>query len=261
MMTTHPIPKAAAAVLAALSMHALAAPEPAPADKVVVGGVVPDEATRAAVLARVREVYGADRVVDQLGVDKLAAPPHWTELVQRLVDPDLKQVTHGQLRIRGNVVEVEGRVESEAVRARVVSGLSTRVANPTWTVRDGLGVAAPAQKTLDDAVARRTIAFETGNAVLTAAGARTLDELVPVLKQFGGRRFEIVGHTDDSGPRESNLALSAARAEAVRAYLVGKGIPASDLVTSGAGPDHPIAPNTTSDGRARNRRIEFRVLA
>ncbi len=234
---------------------------PVPAGKVVVGGVVPDEATRAAILARVRELYGADRVVDQLGVDKLAAPPNWVDHVRSVLDPDLKQVTQGQLRISGNVVEVSGNVDSEAIHTQLLGQIATQLNNPTYTVRDGLRVGAPSQQLLDSALAQRTIAFEVGNATLTSAGAKVLDDLVPILHQFSGRRFEIVGHTDDSGPRESNVALSAARAEAVKAYLAAKGIPAGDIVTSGAGPDRPIAPNNTAEGRARNRRIEFRVLA
>ena len=231
------------------------------AGKVVVGGVVPDEATRAAILARVRELYGADRVVDQLGVDKLAAPPNWAQHVRSVLDPDLKQVTQGQLRIAGNVVEVSGNVDSEAVRTQLLGQIATRLNNPTYTVRDGLRVGAPSQQLLDSALAQRTIAFEVGNATLTPAGTKVLDDLVPVLHKFSGRRFEIVGHTDDSGSRESNVALSAARAAAVKTYLAAKGIPPVDIVTSGAGPDRPIAPNNTADGRARNRRLEFRVLA
>ena len=234
---------------------------PVPAGKVVVGGVVPDEATRAAILARVRELYGADRVVDQLGVDKLAAPPNWVDHVRSVLDPDLKQVTQGQLRIAGNVVEVSGNVDSEAIHTQLLGQIATQLNNPTYTVRDGLRVGAPSQQLLDSALAQRTIAFEVGNATLTPAGAKVLDDLVPILHQFSGRRFEIVGHTDDSGPREANVALSAARADAVKAYLAAKGISAADIVTSGAGPDRPIAPNNTAEGRARNRRIEFRVLA
>jgi len=231
------------------------------AGKVVVGGVVPDEATRAAILARVRELYGADRVVDQLGVDKLAAPPNWAQHVRSVLDPDLKNITQGQLRIAGNVVEVSGNVQSEAMRTQLLGQIATQLNNPTYTVRDGLRVGAPSQQLLDAALAQRTIAFEVGNATLTPAGTKVLDDLLPVLQKFSGRRFEIVGHTDDSGSRESNVALSAARAAAVKNYLAAKGIAPADIVTSGAGPDRPIAPNTTAEGRARNRRIEFRVLA
>ena len=244
------------AVAAAASTAAATA-----AGKVVVGGVVPDEATRAAILSRVRELYGADRVVDQLGVDRLAAPPNWAQQVRRVLEPGLKQVTQGQLRIRGNVVELNGTVESEAVRQQLLGQMATQLNNPTYTVRDGLRVGAPSQQLLDAALANRTIAFEIGNATLTAAGTKVLDDLVPVLRRFSGRRFEIVGHTDDSGLRESNLVLSAARAEAVKSYLSAKGVPGGDIVTSGAGPDRPIAANNSADGRARNRRIEFRVLA
>ena len=228
---------------------------PVPAGKVVVGGVVPDEATRAAILARVRELYGADRVVDQLGVDKLAAPPNWVDHVRSVLDPDLKQVTQGQLRIAGNVVEVSGNVDSEAIHTQLLGQIATQLNNPTYTVRDGLRVGAPSQQLLDSALAQRTIAFEVGNATLTAAGAKVLDDLVPILHQFSGRRFEIVGHTDDSGPRESNVALSAARAEAVKAYLVALNVQASRLSAMGYGADHLADP--TDPTSEANRRVEL----
>lgn len=229
--------------------------------KVVVSGTVPDEASRALILARVRELYGAGRVVDQLGVGPLAAPPNWSQQVARLLTPELRRVTQGQLRVEGNQIEIAGQVDSPATQAQVIKGLTSRLDNPTYAVRDGLGVGASGQQALDAALARRIVEFEPGNATLTAAGRQVLDELLPVLGQLSGRRFEIVGHTDADGARPQNLLLSAARADSVKAYLVQRGIPAAALLTSGVGPDRPLADNTTAEGRARNRRIEFRVLA
>lgn len=238
------------------------AEEPAAASKVVLAGVVPDEATKAALLARARELYGADRVVDQLGVDRLVAPPQWLAHVQRVLTPELKKVSHGQLKVTGNTLELTGQVDSEATRQRLVSTLATQLNNPTYAVRDGLTVGSTGgQAALDDVLARRTIEFEPGNARLTPAGVAVLEELLPLLQKMAGRRFEVVGHTDDVGAREANVALSEARARAVKDYLVGKGIAAGDIVTSGAGPDRPVADNLSPAGRARNRRIEFRVLA
>jgi OOP family OmpA-OmpF porin len=234
---------------------------PAAAPKVVVSGTVPDEATRAAILARVRTLYGADRVVDQLGVGPLAAPPLWRQQVEKLLQPDLQRISQGQLRVEGNLVEVSGQVDSAATQAELVKAMAQRLDNPTYTVRDQLRVGASGQQLLDAALARRIVEFETGNAQLTPAGQRVLDELLPVLQQLAGRRFEILGHTDAEGTRQGNLLLSAARAETVRAYLVARGIPAAALVTAGLGPDRPVADNATAEGRARNRRIEFRVLA
>jgi OOP family OmpA-OmpF porin len=233
----------------------------AAAPKVVVSGTVPDEATRIGILSRVREIYGAERVVDQLGVGPLGAPPRWNEQVQKLLTTDLKRVSQGQLRIEGNVVEIAGAVDSAQTQAQIVRGLTTRLDNPTYTVRDALRIGSGGQQALDAAMANRIVEFETGNATLTEQGQRVLDDLLPVLRTLQGRRFEIVGHTDSDGGRAQNLVLSAARAESVKAYLVQRGIPEASLSTSGLGPDRPVADNATPQGRARNRRIEFRVLA
>jgi len=244
-----------------LAAQALAAPprEAAAPGKVVVAGIVPNEATHQAILARTRELYGADRVVDQIGVGQLVAPPNWTQNVQKLISADLKRVARGQLKIRGNVIELTGEVDNEATRQQVVSQMSAHL-NPTYTVRNGLRVSAAGQEVVDAALANRIIEFEPGNATLTAHGVQVLDQLLPVLQQLSGRKFEVIGHTDAVGARAHNIALSGARADSVKAYLAAKGIPAHLVETSGVGPDRPIAGNDTAEGRARNRRIELRVM-
>ena len=72
-------------------------------------------------------------------------------------------------------------------------------------------------------------------------------------------KIQIIGHTDSSGSRSTNLALSQARADAVRDYLADKGLPVSRFEAMGVGPDQPVATNATPEGRAKNRRIEFRA--
>ena len=253
-----------ALLLAACGFAACAAAVAAGADtpapgKVVVSGTVPDEATRQAVLTRAREVFGVDRVVDQLGVGNLVAPPNWTSYLQRIISPDLKQVSRGQISVSGNVIEIKGEVGNEAVRQQIVSELSTRL-NTTYTVRNGLRVGAAGQDQVDLALTNRTIEFETGNSTLTPTGRQVLDLLAPVLQRLPGRSFEVIGHTDAQGSRPQNIALSAARADTVKAHLASKGIAADSITTSGAGPDRPVASNDTPDGRARNRRIELRVV-
>ncbi len=257
------------ALAACAPLLSLAQPAPAPTAApaaaanrlpVVVSGSVPDEAARQAILTRAREVFGADRVIDQLGVgSKLAAPPNWAAQVQKAMQPGLTQVSHGQITINGNVVEVNGDVGSDAVRQQLPQQLSAAIANPTYTVRNGLRVAAAGQEQVDAALANRIVEFEPGKAALTPKGAAVLDELTPVLLKLSGRKFEVIGHTDANGARASNVALSSARAEAVKAYLVNKGVASLAISTAGMGPDRPVADNATEEGRARNRRIEFRV--
>jgi outer membrane protein OmpA-like peptidoglycan-associated protein len=72
-------------------------------------------------------------------------------------------------------------------------------------------------------------------------------------------KMSIAGHTDNSGKPEKNQALSVARAESVKKYLVSKGVAENRLTATGYGQDQPIADNTTPAGKAKNRRVEFKV--
>jgi outer membrane protein OmpA-like peptidoglycan-associated protein len=87
-----------------------------------------------------------------------------------------------------------------------------------------------------------------------------LDKALAILQEFPSVRIEVSGHTDNVGKPEDNLALSQARADAVKAYLVGKGVAAERIVAKGYGDANPRADNKTRKGKAKNRRIEFNVL-
>jgi OOP family OmpA-OmpF porin len=226
--------------------------------QVVASGTVADEASKTAVLTRLREVYGADKVLDQITIGQVSTPANWSGHVQKLITPGLKQVSRGQLRIDGTSVSVRGEVANEAVRQRIASDFATSL-NPTYTVTNGLRVSAADQGVLDRTLANRIVEFESGQAVLTPAGKVILDEMGAAMLKMKGQKVEIIGHTDNLGLRASNQNLSQARAEVVRNYLAGKGVPADSLIASGQGPDRPIASNDTVEGRARNRRIEFRM--
>jgi OOP family OmpA-OmpF porin len=99
--------------------------------------------------------------------------------------------------------------------------------------------------------------FETGKATLLPASTAVLDTVATSLINNPNVTVEIGGHTDNTGSRATNTRLSLARAEAVKAYLVSKGVPAERMTTKGYGPDQPIEPNTTAAGRAANRRVEL----
>ncbi|MES2887648.1 MAG: OmpA family protein [Pseudomonadota bacterium] len=226
---------------------------------VIVSGTVPDEATRQAILNRAREVYGANRVVDQLGVGDVMAPANWSQYVQQVIAaPPVRHVGKGQLSIRGNNVNITGEVPSEAHRLQIAADVSALL-NPTYLVRNGLSVATSDQSMLDAALANRIIEFQPGSADLRPEGQAILNEMARAMSQLGGKRVSVIGHTDASGDRATNIVLSEARAEAVRAYLTRAGVTAGSLVISGVGPDQPVATNATAEGRARNRRIEFRL--
>jgi OmpA-OmpF porin, OOP family len=88
-----------------------------------------------------------------------------------------------------------------------------------------------------------------------------LNQVVQVLNDFPKMRISIEGHTDTVGKEVTNMRLSQRRAEAVRDYLVSKGITPDRLEAVGYGPTKPIASNKTAKGKAKNRRTEFRIVA
>jgi OOP family OmpA-OmpF porin len=102
--------------------------------------------------------------------------------------------------------------------------------------------------------------FDFDRATLKPGATSTLDQVANELQQQRGVRYEVVGHTDSVGSDAYNQGLSERRAEAVRAYLVSHGVSASQLTTRGEGESNPVASNTTSADRAKNRRVEVRPI-
>ena len=239
-------------------------PAPAPASNaatapIVVAGTVADDASKASLLARLRAVYGAERVVDQLSVGRVSTPANWNDYVGRLIGPNLKMISRGQLKVDGNNVSLRGDVANETQRQQIAGDIASNL-NPTYTVNNGLRVADNQQVMLDAVLANRIIEFESGKAALTPSGMAILDQMSEALKKLGGAKVEVIGHTDNAGSRAGNLSLSQARAEAVKTYVTSRGINGDLIAVSGEGPDRPVADNRTIEGRARNRRIEFKVV-
>lgn len=108
-------------------------------------------------------------------------------------------------------------------------------------------------------LAARNIFFATGSDKLLAKSFPSLDNVVKILQDNPSYKVDIEGHTDTTGTAEKNHALSHARANSVKAYLISKGIDESRITTAGYGFDRPIATNKTAAGRAKNRRVEMKL--
>lgn len=105
----------------------------------------------------------------------------------------------------------------------------------------------------------KTILFHTGKFTFQDASYAVLDNIVKIMKEYPTAKFHIAGYTDSTGSDKINVPLSDNRANAVKVYLVEKGVDASRLTSKGYGSAEPIASNKTVKGRELNRRVEIQL--
>lgn len=104
------------------------------------------------------------------------------------------------------------------------------------------------------------VRFDTNKATIVPVSHGLLQQVIDSIVKNNVQRIRVEGHTDNRGAVATNQALSEARAQAVRDYLVSQGIDPERLEAVGYGDSRPIAPNLTARGRELNRRVEFIVL-
>jgi outer membrane protein OmpA-like peptidoglycan-associated protein len=124
---------------------------------------------------------------------------------------------------------------------------------PAPGTKDGCPPSAPAPKKLT----LEGVNFDNDRAVLRPEAYGILDRAAASLKEWGDVKVEVAGHTDSSNNDDYNQALSQRRAEAVRSYLIIKGVSANRLTAKGYGESQPVADNGTEEGRFKNRRVEL----
>ncbi|MEQ9423425.1 MAG: OmpA family protein [Cyclobacteriaceae bacterium] len=111
-----------------------------------------------------------------------------------------------------------------------------------------------------EVVRLNNIFFEFGKAELKPESYPELDRVAKLLDENSGIKIELSGHTDNVGDDASNMSLSSARAQSVVEYLTSKGVSKGRLTSKGYGETSPVATNETEEGRAFNRRVEFKIL-
>jgi outer membrane protein OmpA-like peptidoglycan-associated protein len=261
---------------------------------VTVGGAVPDVAAKDALLTRLQQAT-AFTVTDSISVAASATESAdmaeyrrvgtFLSALSRLpvVSADIN-FDRTTLTISGEVKSASDRdfVQREALK--LVNGVATNlrgemtVANaPTTVAGETTTTAAPgtvtvpplpntpeaqkAQTDITSSINGRTIKFNKNSIKLSTDDKTLINDVASTLKTNAAAKVEIGGHTDFRGSASSNQRLSQERADAVRQALLDAGIDTARVTAKGYGEDVPVADNNTLDGQAKNRRIEFRVVA
>ena len=147
---------------------------------------------------------------------------------------------------------------SRTTAAAAAEASRTAQAQAREDLRRRLEAALPTRETERGLVSEISgLQFATGTADLNAAAQLALSRFAGIVASYPTLSFNVEGHTDNTGSAATNAELSLRRAEAVRTFLMTQGIEASRIEVEGFGPSQPMADNSTSEGRARNRRVEI----
>ncbi len=167
--------------------------------------------------------------------------------------------------VRDQVAQEDVKVGQVDTR---VGQVDSHVGQVEGTAKDALDRATAAHKLAEGkflyqvVLSDDSVKFPTDVHALSSEAQARLDELAQKLKTENQNVYlEIQGHTDAKGPKDYNDRLGEARAEAVRRYLNQQGVALNRMATISYGPDSPVAPNDTREGRAQNRRVVVVVLS
>lgn len=244
-------------------------------NQLVLSGNVPSAEAKAALYKHAVQVFEPVIVIDRMTVANGAPDGDWLGVARLGLDELRKLEPGGYALLSGTELTVLGstpRVDvKQAVEKTMLALDGGYIGRPTVTLAtatppDGAQVAAPAaadpcEAKVAASIAGRTIGFATAKADLTAEGRVVLDDVAAVLVSCPATQVMIEGHTDVRGDDAMNLALSQARAEAVAAYLGGKGIAPARLTAKGFGETAPLDDADMPSAWAKNRRIAFKVTA
>jgi len=226
--------------------------------------------------------------VDGIGMHFAVSPPLLMQGGYTQLQPQVSNPTKNIILDKKNWVKISGQFKAQGGEQLLTIGnFKTRPLNTVKKVKTNRAEKEPykyAYYYLDDVTVRpvhsqplaseeyfgdlaenqpvvlRNVLFEVDKASLLPTSLPELDRLYALLQSKPDWRIALAGHTDNTNTTAYNQKLSEDRAEAIKVYLVQKGIAPARLITKGYGDTRPIADNTTEIGKSQNRRVEFQVI-
>ncbi|MCH9741345.1 MAG: OmpA family protein [Epsilonproteobacteria bacterium] len=229
--------------------------------EITLSGYMPSKEHKKSLLTTLGSIYKAKNIVDKVDIGA-GEPLGWREFITTVA----MQVVHleiASVNIVDKELHISGKIETEEKKQLIGNALEKFKQNEYVINNHIVAMDASAklcQERFNTLLSHGKIKFESGKSILKPENSKLLNELSDTALLCPQVKIEVIGHTDSLGNDEKNLELSLERAKVVVAKLFGKGISLERMEAKGRGEKSPIANNTTDEGRAKNRRIEFKVV-
>ncbi len=247
-----------------------AKPPPAPAElntiltgqSVVLRGILANTESVNAIVSQASQAFGEGNIINKLSVgNNIADLPNLNGFFQSLAGKSfaLETLTAS---LKGDTLRLTGMVNSSESNNELLDQMASSLG---LTVENTLTIAAPpverdvCQDLVNDLLSNGKINFASAKATIKDDSFSLLERIQATALRCPDASFEVSGHSDSLGNIDFNMKLSQQRAQAVVDHLVELGLEASQFSAVGYGHTKPVAENNTADGRAQNRRIEFKL--
>lgn len=234
--------------------------------QVAISGRLGDEGEKQRLIDALQAHFGADKVSGDIQIDPQTLPAGWLDkLIAALPELGVNGLKIGfdgdKLNIDTSALPEDQRFDlsqklRELFSGYSISGLWERATAALAGLKQGFGA-----QDLVNALNLMQVHFKSNSDRISADSQDILERAADAIQAAApGTRIEVGGHSDSVGTDEANLTMSQKRADAVAARLTQLGVAADSLIAKGYGQSRPVADNSTEEGRAKNRRIEFTVL-
>ena len=228
--------------------------------KIRLKGYMPSKKSKRILLQQMSNFYG-ENIVDEIDIGA-GEPKAWDKFILTTAK-EMKNFVLSSVNISNKTLHVSGKIETEEERKKVEEELNAFSSKGYDIHCHMVALDAPAkvcQSKFNTLLSKQKIEFQSNKSLVKSSNNKLLTALSDIALLCPNVNIEIIGHTDSLGNDTKNQTLSLSRAKSVVAKLFGLGIPLERLKAIGMGEKKPIASNATKEGRAKNRRIEFKVL-
>ena len=228
---------------------------------VKIEGYMPTKEAKKELLSLIKEHYPKLNIIDGIDIGT-GNPPLWNDLVLKITE-GLKNLDASSVHIVDNEVQISGKIKTEKEKETFTETLKHFENNPYKINTHIVSMDRPiivCQEKFNSILAKQKIEFASNKSTIATSSEELIKKLSYIASLCPQASMVIVGYTDSLGNEEKNKKLSFDRAQAVVSKLFQEGVALNRMKPLGEGESKPIADNKTEEGRAKNRRIEFKVI-